>query len=65
MEARETHGSHREGTGRLTATHAFSRSSAILTGKKLILEDTARDLLSRETLDEADLKAIQTRVAEA
>ena len=45
--------------------HAFSRSSAILTGKKLILEDTARDLLSRETLDEADLKAIQTRVAEA
>jgi cell division protease FtsH len=45
--------------------HAFSRSSTILTGKKLILEDTARDLLSRETLDEADLKAIQTRVAEA
>ena len=45
--------------------HAFSRSSAILTGKKLILEDTARDLLSRETLDEADLKAIQTRVAAA
>jgi len=45
--------------------HAFSRSSAILTGKKLILEDTARDLLSRETLDEADLKAIQTRIAEA
>jgi len=45
--------------------HAFSRSSTILTGKKLILEDTARDLLSRETLDEADLKAIQTRIAEA
>jgi len=45
--------------------HAFSAASTILTGKKLILEDTARDLLSRETLDEADLKAIQTRVAEA
>ena len=44
---------------------AFARSSAILAGRRTILEDTARDLLARETLDESDLKAIHTRVTGA
>ena len=44
---------------------AFSRSSAILTERKALLEETARDLLARETLDEADLKAIHARITEA
>lgn len=44
---------------------AFERSVAILTERKAILEDTARDLLARETLDEADLKAIHARVTAA
>jgi 16S rRNA A1518/A1519 N6-dimethyltransferase RsmA/KsgA/DIM1 with predicted DNA glycosylase/AP lyase activity len=35
---------------------------AILAERRAILEDTARDLLARETLDEADLKAIHDRV---
>ena len=41
---------------------AFERSCAILAERRAILEDTARDLLARETLDEADLKAIHDRV---
>ena len=44
---------------------AFERSVAILTERKAILEDTARDLLARETLEEADLKAIHARVTAA
>ncbi|MBL0282675.1 MAG: ATP-dependent zinc metalloprotease FtsH [Zoogloea sp.] len=44
---------------------AFKRSSAILTERKALLEETARDLLARETLDEADLKAIHARITEA
>jgi len=44
---------------------AFARSTAILTARQAILEDTARDLLERETLDEADLKAIHDRVSAA
>jgi cell division protease FtsH len=44
---------------------AFERSVAILTERKAILEDTARDLLARETLEEADLKAIHARVTTA
>ena len=44
---------------------AFRRSSAILTERKALLEETARDLLARETLDEADLKAIHARITEA
>ena len=43
---------------------AFTRSSAILTERKALLEETARDLLARETLDEADLKAIHARITE-
>jgi len=43
---------------------AFRRSSAILTERKALLEETARDLLARETLDEADLKAIHARITE-
>ena len=41
---------------------AFERSVAILTARRAILEETARDLLTRETLDEADLKAIHARI---
>jgi cell division protease FtsH len=41
---------------------AFERSCAILAERRAILEDTARDLLARETLDEADLTAIHDRV---
>ena len=44
---------------------AFARSTAILTARQAVLEDTARDLLERETLDEADLKAIHDRVSAA
>ena len=44
---------------------AFERSCAILAERRAILEDTARDLLARETLDEADLKAIHDRVTAA
>jgi cell division protease FtsH len=47
---------------RQIVAHAFSRSSAILGERREILEETARDLLARETLDEADLKAIHARV---
>jgi cell division protease FtsH len=50
---------------RQIVTHAFSRSSAILGERREILEETARDLLARETLDEADLKAIHNRVTNA
>ena len=41
---------------------AFERSSAILASRRPLLEESARDLLARETLDEADLKAIHERV---
>lgn len=41
---------------------AFERSSAILAERRAILEESARDLLARETLDEADLKALHERV---
>ena len=41
---------------------AFERSSAILAARRAMLEESARDLLARETLDEADLKAIHERV---
>ncbi|WP_374262153.1 ATP-dependent zinc metalloprotease FtsH [Zoogloea sp.] len=44
---------------------AFARSLAILTERRTVLEDTARALLVRETLDEADLKAIHARVVAA
>ena len=40
---------------------AFERSSAILASRRPLLEESARDLLARETLDEADLKAIHDR----
>ncbi|MBS0370058.1 MAG: ATP-dependent zinc metalloprotease FtsH [Proteobacteria bacterium] len=41
---------------------AFERSLSILTARRTILEETAHDLLARETLDEADLKAIHARI---
>ncbi len=47
---------------RQIVARAFERSCAILAERRAILEDTARDLLTRETLDEADLKAIHDRV---
>ena len=47
---------------RQIVARAFERSCAILAERRAILEDTARDLLARETLDEADLKAIHDRV---
>lgn len=47
---------------RQIVARAFERSGAILAERRAILEDTARDLLARETLDEADLKAIHDRV---
>ncbi|MBT9498537.1 MAG: ATP-dependent zinc metalloprotease FtsH [Zoogloea sp.] len=47
---------------RQIVAHAFACSSAILDDRREILEETARDLLARETLDEADLKAIHARV---
>ncbi|WP_298596872.1 ATP-dependent zinc metalloprotease FtsH [Zoogloea sp.] len=47
---------------RQIVVRAFERSCAILAERRAILEDTARDLLARETLDEADLKAIHDRV---
>lgn len=50
---------------RTIVAHAFQRSSMILTRQRDVLEDTARDLLARETLDESDLKAIHARVTEA
>ncbi len=50
---------------RTIVAQAFERSSAILIQRRDILEETARDLLVRETLDESDLKAIQQRVTEA
>ena len=42
---------------------AFERSTAILSAHKDLLERSAADLLQRETFDEADLKALHTRVA--
>ncbi|MCK6396570.1 ATP-dependent zinc metalloprotease FtsH [Zoogloea sp.] len=50
---------------RTIVARAFERSSAILTERRDVLEDTARDLLARETLDESDLKAIHARVTGA
>ena len=47
---------------RQIVARAFERSCAILAERRPVLEDTARDLLARETLDEADLKAIHDRV---
>ncbi|MDD3327528.1 MAG: ATP-dependent zinc metalloprotease FtsH [Zoogloea sp.] len=47
---------------RQIVARAFERSCAILAERRAILEDTARDLLARETLDEADLTAIHDRV---
>ena len=41
---------------------AFERTVALLTTRREILEDTARDLLAKETLDEADLAGILARV---
>ncbi|MCB1912706.1 MAG: ATP-dependent zinc metalloprotease FtsH [Rhodocyclaceae bacterium] len=41
---------------------AFERTVALLTTRREILEDTARDLLVKETLDEADLAGILARV---
>ena len=50
---------------RTIVARAFERSSTILTQRRDILEETARDLLVRETLDESDLKLIHERVTEA
>ncbi|MBL8452092.1 MAG: ATP-dependent zinc metalloprotease FtsH [Zoogloea sp.] len=50
---------------RTIVARAFERSSTILTQRRDLLEETARDLLLRETLDESDLKAIHERVTEA
>jgi cell division protease FtsH len=50
---------------RTIVARAFERSSTILTRRRDILEETARDLLVRETLDESDLKRIHERVTEA
>lgn len=50
---------------RQIVAQAFACSSAILDDRREILEETARDLLARETLDEADLKAIHARVTNA
>jgi cell division protease FtsH len=50
---------------RQIVAHAFSRSTSILGERREILEETARDLLARETLDETDLKAIHSRVTNA
>ena len=50
---------------RTIVARAFERSSTILTQRRDVLEETARDLLLRETLDESDLKAIHERVTEA
>ncbi|HRH73677.1 ATP-dependent zinc metalloprotease FtsH [Zoogloea sp.] len=50
---------------RTIVARAFERSSTILTQRRDILEETARDLLVRETLDESDLKRIHERVTEA
>jgi cell division protease FtsH len=50
---------------RAIVAQAFERSSAILTQRRNILEETARDLLLRETLDESDLRAIHERVTGA
>jgi len=50
---------------RTIVARAFERSSTILTQRRDVLEETARDLLLRETLDESDLKAIHARVTEA
>ena len=41
---------------------AFERTVALLTTRREILEDTARDLLVKETLDEAELAGILARV---
>ena len=41
---------------------AFKRTVALLNTRREILEDTARDLLVKETLDEADLTRILKRV---
>ena len=41
---------------------AFERTVALLTTRREILEDTARDLLGKETLDEAELAGILARV---
>jgi cell division protease FtsH len=47
---------------RQNVARAIERSCALLAERRAILEDTARDLLARETLDEADLTAIHDRV---
>ncbi len=50
---------------RTIVAQAFERSSVILTQRRDILEETARNLLLRETLDESDLRAIHERVTGA
>ena len=50
---------------RAIVANAFERSLAILTRRRTVLEETARDLLNRETLDESDLKIIHDRVTQA
>ncbi|AJE47538.1 ATP-dependent zinc metalloprotease FtsH [Celeribacter indicus] len=40
----------------------FARAVALLDANRALLEDTARDLLERETLDEADLRAVADKV---
>lgn len=47
---------------RTIVTAAFERTLGILTARRPILEETARDLLARETLDEPDLKALSLRL---
>jgi cell division protease FtsH len=44
---------------------AFERTVGLLSACRELLEETARDLLARETLDEPDLKAIAARIARA
>ena len=41
---------------------AFERTVGLLRGKRELLEETARNLLARETLDEGELKVIAERV---
>ena len=40
----------------------FARTVALLEANRALLEETSRDLLDRETLDEPDLRAIAEKV---
>ena len=40
----------------------FARTVALLDANRALLEETSRDLLDRETLDEPDLRAIAKKV---